>query len=98
MTKIMVDTDKIDKSLLSQVQNAKTNISNTKQNAEGVNFPNNEYNWSDITSKIGDCEEELIKYINWITEVNNNYKNNINDFKENLEKIKIEKLNFENIL
>ena len=97
MTKIMVNTDLIDKNLITQAKTAKNYISKTKSSAQRVGFPNDEYSWSNITSQIADCENALSKYINWINEVNNDYKKSINNFSERLDKIKIEKLDFNSL-
>lgn len=97
MTKIMVDTEKIGKDLINDVKKTKSYITYAKQTAQKVNFPNDEYDWSNITSHISDCEDELNKYINWMNELNKNYKSNINEFIDKLDKIQVDKLEFNNL-
>ena len=94
MAKVVVDTEMIDNDLIPQAKTARQDIAITKKNAQRVNIPNNDFNWSEIISEISDCEDQTKKYINWISNENTKYKNTINTTTDKLNEIEIEELKF----
>ena len=97
MSKLLIDTDKIDNDLLSQARNSKSHIQTTRNNAQRVNMPNDDYNWSRVTSQIEDCVDETEKYINWIKEVNRKYKDGIINSTDLINKVNTTELQFDEL-
>jgi hypothetical protein len=97
MSKITIDTDKINKDLIPIAKTQQSNISNALIYSKKVNYPNGEFNWSDVSSKIDDCVSKSNKYLQWIEEQSRKFSNNINNIIEDVSLIDIEEVKKNNI-
>jgi hypothetical protein len=98
MSKITIDIDKINKDLIPNAKTQKSNVLNALIYAKKVNFPNGDFNWGDISSKLDDCVSNSDKYLQWIEGQSRKFSNNINNIIEDVSLIDIEEVKKNNII
>ena len=70
MSKIKIDTDKINNTLLPVAKNSYNQAVSARNFASKVSFPYGEYNWNSVYNQIDDCVDEINDYIKWINSIN----------------------------
>lgn len=96
--KIFVDTDKISNSMQPLIKSQKQKIYNTRNIASSFNYPNGEYNWREVVSKIDDCCKKTDSYISWSNDLNKDLINDLNNGRENIKAINVTNVTKNNMI
>lgn len=93
MSKVNIDTDKINSQLVTLAGDAYTEIKNAYAYASNVKFPNDEYSWrNNIFSKIQNFLSDTEKYKNWAAGLSETFSNNLNNNLEDISLIVVDEV------
>ena len=97
MSKVKIDTDKIDNTLLPIAKNDHSQIASARSFASKVSFPYGEFEWKNIYNQIDACVEKTNKYINWMDSVSKSAVSSITSSLEDITAIKVDPIVTNNI-
>ena len=92
MAKVDVDIDSINKDLVPISSTLVSNIKSVQSNATGIDFPDSDYNCSNIVSKIDDCVDNSEKYEKWVNSLGESYNKAFTDGVESISSNKVEEV------
>ena len=94
MAKVEVNTVKMNGALLIQANANYGNIKSALSAASSISP--SDFGWSSITGKIDDCVNVSRKYVNWLSNINQEYSRCFTSTLEELEEIEVDTLKSSN--
>lgn len=73
MAKINIDIEKINNKLIPSSNSLLSSIKNAYNMSLTVRFPDDDFGWNNAVSRLDDCVESTVKYLNWVDSMRNDY-------------------------
>lgn len=93
MPKVKYDTNVVNEDCLPSATAAIENIQNASSKASPISFPEGDFGWGNVVTKLNDASEGINKYANWIKSIDESMKLTNQKGEENLANIKFEDIN-----
>lgn len=97
MSKIKIDTDKIENTSLPLSRKVYSYNVFAKNYAAKVNFSSGEFDWGNVYNKIDDCMDKIEHYTKWIDSINRSVISCVTDSLEDISAVKVEEITVKDI-